>query len=194
MEYTGEFISRLRSRDPDAIALLYRDTGQMIYNYILYRVNGKTAIAEDIQSEVYCDIINHVSSLTNSHNLKAWIFRIARSKIANYFRANQKERKWQIKSPPEDLSIDSGMQSPEINLLIKEHKLLIHSAFLRLDETQRDILKLKYLEDLSVREIAIKYEKTEKAVESVLYRARKEFARELGILSGEPVYGERGDE
>jgi RNA polymerase sigma-70 factor (ECF subfamily) len=163
----------------------------MIYNYILYRVSGVATAAEDIQSEVYCDVIAHVPSLTLTHNVKAWIFRIARSKIANHFRTLQKEHKWQIKSTPEDLNLDSGPDTPEFSLLLKEHKLLIHSAFLRLDEIQREVLRLKYLENNSVKEIAEKSGKSEKSIESVLYRARKEFTRELRLLSREPVYWER---
>jgi RNA polymerase sigma-70 factor, ECF subfamily len=191
MEYTGEFIRKLIQRNPDAFAKLYKETVQMIYNYILYRVSGNISAAEEIQSEVYCDAINHVASLSLTHNVKAWIYRIARSKIANHFRALQRERKWQVNNTPEDLNLDSGPDTPEFKLLIKEHKLLIHSAFSHLDETQREVLKLKYIEDHSVKEIAEKTGKTLKSVESLLYRARNEFAREIRILSREPVYEKR---
>ena len=44
-----------------------------------------------------------------------------------------------------------------------------------LDETKRQCLEWKYLERLSVREMAARLDVTEKAVESLLYRARLEF-------------------
>ena len=44
-----------------------------------------------------------------------------------------------------------------------------------LDETKRQCIELKYVEELSVREMAARLDLTEKAVESILYRARLEF-------------------
>ena len=44
-----------------------------------------------------------------------------------------------------------------------------------LDETKRQCLEWKYIERLSVREMAARLDLTEKAVESILYRARLEF-------------------
>jgi RNA polymerase sigma-70 factor (ECF subfamily) len=44
-----------------------------------------------------------------------------------------------------------------------------------LDETRRQCLEWKYLDKLSVREMATRLDLTEKAVESILYRARLEF-------------------
>jgi len=44
-----------------------------------------------------------------------------------------------------------------------------------LDETKRQCLEWKYIEKLPVREMAARLDLTEKAVESILYRARLEF-------------------
>ena len=46
-----------------------------------------------------------------------------------------------------------------------------------LSDRQRRVLEWKYLESLGVREMAERLGETEKAVESLLYRARREFRR-----------------
>ena len=53
----------------------------------------------------------------------------------------------------------------------------MHQALDSLSERQRIVLEWKYLESLPVREMAERLGETEKAVEAVLYRARREFRR-----------------
>jgi RNA polymerase sigma factor (sigma-70 family) len=67
--------------------------------------------------------------------------------------------------------------SPSAPLEVVETKNRVHRALDALPERQRIVLEWKYLDGLSVREMAERLGETEKAIESVLYRARREFRR-----------------
>ena len=193
VDFNQNFIKRLKQREAEAFTELYRETGTMIYKYILYRVNRDTAIAEDIHSEVYCDAIDHVSSLTFTHNLKAWLFRIARSKIANHFRQLCRENKYRSFTPLENLELSSEPDSPEFQLLVKEHKLLINVVLMKMDDHYRELLQKKYLAGQSTEELATAHGKSLKSIESLLYRAKKLFINELSRLSREHIYAKRAE-
>ncbi len=80
MEINGAFIKQLRQRDNNAFKTLYMETKTMLYNYILYKVNGSVSVAEDILSEVFVNAIDYAGSLTVTHNVTAWLYRIAKAK------------------------------------------------------------------------------------------------------------------
>jgi RNA polymerase sigma factor (sigma-70 family) len=188
MDSERDFIARLKRREQDAFEQLYRETGDMIHHYIRYRVNGDTGIADDIHSEVFCDAIDYASSLTFEHNVTAWLFRIARSKIANYFRSIAKKQKWEAMKPLDNMKLKAKTQSPEFALLFKEHKLLVHSAFSRLGKEYQLVIRKKYLDNWSLKEIAAFTGKSKKAVESLLFRAREQFQKLLCKLAKERIY------
>jgi RNA polymerase sigma factor (sigma-70 family) len=60
---------------------------------------------------------------------------------------------------------------------VAETREAVLSVLAQLPERQRTVLEWKYFDSLGVREIAQRLGDTEKAVEAVLYRARREFRR-----------------
>jgi RNA polymerase sigma factor (sigma-70 family) len=75
-------------------------------------------------------------------------------------------------------AIESEKQSnhrPSARLEKVEQSSDVLAVLEDLDETKRQCLEWKYVEKLPVREMAAKLDLTEKAVESILYRARLEF-------------------
>jgi RNA polymerase sigma factor (sigma-70 family) len=74
--------------------------------------------------------------------------------------------------------------SPEEELIQEEEKQAEKEALERLDREDREILMMKYWEDLSYEEIAEELGITVKAVKSRLYRARERFLKEFGEITG----------
>ncbi len=192
MKFDSGFINRLRQKDTDAFRDLYFECSDGLYKYILFKVFGQVEAAEDILSEVFCDAINYSAALTAAHNIYSWLFRIARSKIADYFRKKRIISKTiRAKTILSAEIIDGHIldhASPEKILLKKENLLFISAVFERLPQNYRTILNKKYLENMSVEKIAENLDKSCKSVESVLFRARKKFMKEMKILSGELLY------
>jgi RNA polymerase sigma factor (sigma-70 family) len=193
MEMTGAFIKQLRQRDTDAFKTLYTETKTMLYNYILYKVNGSRDTAEDILSEVFVNAIDYAASLTVTHNVTAWLYRIARTKIVDYIRRLGKEKK--IVSACTLYSITKKQtETPEEYLLKSEYRQLLQAAFCTISADYQDVLKKKYIEEDSVKQIAEQLQKSEKSVESLLYRGRRELIKSINKLAKEQCYSIQGDE
>jgi RNA polymerase sigma factor (sigma-70 family) len=68
---------------------------------------------------------------------------------------------------------------------------MVRAALDKLEDRERAVLQAKYLEELSASEIARQMDTTEKAVHSLLYRARGSLRRELQKLASLNPKGEK---
>lgn len=75
-------------------------------------------------------------------------------------------------------AIDSEPLPDEV-LEKKETALIVRRAMDELENKERDVLRGKYIDDLSARAIARKMQMTERAVHSLLYRARNSLRKKL---------------
>jgi RNA polymerase sigma factor (sigma-70 family) len=188
MEFSSDFIKKLKQRDQEAFERLYMVTRGILFNYILFRVNANYAVAEDVLSEVFCDAIDYAGSLSSGHNVKAWLFRIAKSKIADYFRQLVKDKNVVITHAASDSRAAKLIEdSVEDEYLIKEYRLLIRAAFSLMPEIYQEIMNKKYCDEKSVAEIAKLCHRSEKSVESYLFRGRKMLLKALKKLAGETI-------
>ncbi|MCH6259303.1 sigma-70 family RNA polymerase sigma factor [Puniceicoccaceae bacterium K14] len=105
----------------------------------------------------------------------SWLTRLARSAYIDCYRKDSvfsrlKRRFSQMASEEID-----QVRSPDG----EDQSMQIEEAMMLLDKTDQTLLKLKYFSGLSVRQIAEKFERTEKAVESGLSRARSKLRKQL---------------
>jgi RNA polymerase sigma-70 factor, ECF subfamily len=183
----AELIVKLREGDPAAFRVLYRETRSMLYQYALYKLNGNQEAAEDAVADAYVDAIDHAKGLSLNHNLNAWLYRIAHAKIVDYVRKQTRRGQWVRRAGPL-VEAGRGNEGPEEIVFKEEDKRLIRAAYFSLDSPTRELLRRKYHERASVREIALQEGKTEKAIESLLYRAKKELGEVLAKIGEEKIH------
>ena len=87
-------------------------------------------------------------------------------------------------------TIDSEPLPDEV-LERKETAVIVQSALSRLENKEQDVLRAKYIENLSACDIARRSGITEKAVHSLLYRARDSLRVELKRLAPLNVEGQK---
>jgi RNA polymerase sigma factor (sigma-70 family) len=140
---------------------------------------GRRAVAEEIVQEVFLQLHVHWGDVDSP---RAWLFRSVRNRAYNYIRDNQREI----------LKIDDGNvqspnaedETPEATLLRMEAIGALRQIVEELDETDRQLVKLKYFEGLKYRDISAQ---TGLSISNVGYRLHhilKELAgklRPLGI-------------
>jgi RNA polymerase sigma-70 factor, ECF subfamily len=180
-------IQNLRDGDPAAFRVLYQGTWKMLYQYALYKLNGNTEAAEDVVADAYVDALEHAANLTFNHNVNAWLYRIVHAKVVDYVRRQARRGEWIRRTGP---LVEAGRESdgPEDATMKEEDKRFIRAAFYLLDDRSRDLLWQKYFEGKCVKDIALGSGKTEKAIESLIYRAKKDFSDILTRLGGERIY------
>lgn len=141
------------------------------------------SLAEELVQKTVFDAIRGFGSYDSAKgSAEEWIFGIARNNIRLEIR-----RRASRGSVDGDIScyldsIDTEPLPDEI-LEQKETAELVKAAMGRLESKEQAVLRGKYLEGLSAREIAREIGVTEKAVHSLLYRARNSLRHELKRLA-----------
>jgi RNA polymerase sigma-70 factor (ECF subfamily) len=110
-----------------------------------------------------------------------WLCAVCRNEIAGHFRRSRRGEV-PLDETDEDNSVAVG--DPETEYLARESDELVHIVLDTLPPRHARILEWKYVDGLSVREIAQRIDLGEKAAESLLTRARAAFRAIFEQLRG----------
>lgn len=105
---------------------------------------------------------------------------IADNVLRNHARRWARRRRSEVQLNAQ--AVPAGPVAPALSSALTEH---VAVALAGLPDTYRDVLRAKYAEGHSVAEIAAACDKTPKAVESLLTRARAAFRKAFGELHQE---------
>ena len=140
---------------------------------------GRRAVAEEIVQEVFLQLHMQWDDVDSP---RAWLFRSVRNRAFNHIRDNKREilnsDNREVQSP------NAEDETPEATLLHMEATAALRQIVEELNETDRQLVKLKYFEDLKYRDISAQ---TGLSISNVGYRLHhilKELAgklRSLGI-------------
>ncbi len=174
-------IERARS-DPEAFGDLYERYVTRIYSYVYHRT-GNSADAEDLTERVFLQALTHLPSYQyRGLPFSVWLFRIAHNLVANWYRDRGRAR---------TVSLDGVAAAAEENdgLERVENAALVRKAVARLSQDRRQLLLLKFGQELSHAEIGQIMGRTEGAVKALLHRTLKALKEELKDMDadGEPT-------
>lgn len=176
MKWTNTDFNKLKQRDPDILKKLYEKYSASIYNYLYMRTNKNEDAAGDILCDTFYSALKTIDKIKNIKNIKSWLYRIESRRLYDYCIKNNKDEKYKEKlhfetSTTEDIHNDIHQNDVAIlvNMLLDELKPDIYSR----------VLKLKYIEEKTQKEIAVILNKSEASVDSLLVRARRKIKREL---------------
>lgn len=171
-------VQGLREQKPAAVQHLTECYLPSVWRFVYARVGRDPHLAEDIVSETVLALIRAASAPdADIENPGGWLRSVASNKVNDHFRAAARVQHLidQVKQTTETADYDepSGNQEQE------ERRAEIRSVMDGLPDQHRQILEWKYIDKLSVRSIAERMDATEKAVESILFRARREFRQRV---------------
>lgn len=154
-----ELIRRVREGDSGAVAELYERYAPVVWRYVFARVRRDSHAGQDVLSETFLAAIRALKSGATAENVAGWLTGIARHKTADWYR----QRKNSAPAAAEPVTEDPSAAEVVADVLDG------------LPDDERVILEWKYLDLCTVREIAERLGRTDKAVEALLYRARNAF-------------------
>lgn len=167
-------LEKIKHGDKEAIRTFYKEYAPKIAFYLSKRVPKEEA--KEILNDVFFDAIDQIPFLRNTDNIQAWIYRIAHNKSVDYYR--KKKIKSILLSEVPFLQIAAKeIQQPEFQFEKKKLREKIERTMEKLSEKYRMILRLHYEDGIKVKELAVIYNVSPKAAESLLYRARVEFMK-----------------
>lgn len=154
---------RAARRDPAAFGELYLLYVEPVYRY-LYSKLGSVPEAEDLTAQTFMAAFENFHHFRQDDRFAPWLFTIARNKAMDYFRrANpvaELDPDGDIPAPGDVLA--QVIQSEQARALARQIRLL--------DEDEQELLRLRYLADMTYAEIARVLKRGEQAVKKKIYR------------------------
>ena len=159
--------------DSSAFGKLYDHYQPMIYRFVLVKV-GRREEAEDITHQVFLQAWQNIRTYHHrGHPFGSWLYRIARNQVIDHYRARKDD-------VPLEAADHAGIatESGEAGVSLKIEMEKVMAAIRRLKPEHQDVIILRFVEDLSIRETADAIHKTEGAVKLIQHRAMEELRKE----------------
>ncbi|MFC1629773.1 RNA polymerase sigma factor [Patescibacteria group bacterium] len=158
-----------------------------IYRFIFVKT-GSQEIAEDLCSETFLRgwkafEKSHKPSFNNKkiENLPAFLYQIARNLVADHYREKSKTQIISTESTSWQGQIIDSKTNLEEEAMLKSDIENIRLALINLKEDYQTVIIYRYLNDISMPEIAKNMDKSEQAVRVTLHRALKALKKELNL-------------
>lgn len=165
---------KLKSGDSEAFGFFYDKYLKSVYRFVYIKI-GEKQLAEDLTQDVFLKTWQHLVDKKNVRSFRAFIFRIARNTVADHYRSNKQELP--LDYMPDLVEIEevviSANKNMDADLLLKQIK--------KLKPEYQEVLLLRYVEDMSIDDIAQIIDKDKNNVRVILHRALnklKEFTKE----------------
>ena len=137
-------IKKAQSGDRGALAMLYDDITPKLFGYLVNTLKDKT-MAEDILQTTWLKAISALPQYqSRGIKIQAWLFAIARNECRQYWRKSQKETNLDI--------IDHDVEDKQRDQTQKI--LLVEQVLNKLAQDDRELLRLRYIADLPLNNIA----------------------------------------
>jgi len=161
----------------DSFSILVNKYELTILKFIYNIVNDKEA-AEDIAQEVFITVYNKLYTYKSDYKFSNWIFQISRNKAIDYMRKYKRVYEANV----EDVALISKDLSPDEVIEYRETKVLVENFVRNLNEIDRHIITLKYLDDyITFVDVAEILGMSESSVKRRYYKVREKFKEYAAI-------------
>ena len=155
-------------QDPSRFAELYELHFARVYAYVARRV-GERSAAEELTSHVFQQALANLGKFKwRGAPFAAWLFRIAANSIAD--RAQRLSRETVRESYQSDSAVasrpDAGTELEQVETVAQIYKLVDELPW-----DQRHVIRLRFAEEKSIREIAQQLSRSEGAIKQLQFRA-----------------------
>jgi RNA polymerase sigma-70 factor (ECF subfamily) len=184
-------VRRLLRGDEAAFRATFDDYFPKLYRFALVRLNGNEDEARDVVQETFCKAFERLDGYRAEASLYGWMCQICRNTLIDRGRRLRRQPA-QVPLIEDDPTIQSILDTlaapasdePEAVLRRLDVVRLIQATLDCLPERYGDVLEWKYVDGLSVNEIAARLTVTPKAAESSLTRARSAFREAVQAING----------
>lgn len=156
------------TKDPESFALLYDAYVGPIYRFIYVKVSNKEE-AEDIASDTFLKAWQYlIGEQADVANFRAFIYQIARNRVVDAYRERARKNEQGLNEAD---AVTAAPNFHKIDATLEGEWL--YGKMKQLKQEYQEVLLLRYVEELSLREIATILGKGSTAVRVTLHRAVK---------------------
>lgn len=170
------FLKLRATRDPEVFGELYDIYVDQIYRFIYFKV-GRKEEAEDLTGDVFLKTWQYINEMGSEviDNLRAFLYQTARNTVIDFYRS--RDQKEFVALPQEN-----DEEKPRMEIIDEKQDLVekielasdleeVKKALQKIREEYREIIVLRFVEEMSVKETAEILGKSEGAVRVLLHRA-----------------------
>jgi RNA polymerase sigma-70 factor (ECF subfamily) len=156
--------------DPAAFRPWYDDAVVRVYRYLHGRCGGDADLAEDLTQQTFVQAVRHWRSYDGRADSVTWLCSIARNRLVDHFREVDRQRRRRLRLMVREIAVaDDSAQSAV------DEREAVMAALRDLPVLQRAALVLRFVDGLTVREVAAELGRSEDATESLIRRAKDTF-------------------
>lgn len=163
----ANIVELAQSGDLEAVGNLYDRYWLRIFNYVRAKVYDNH-LAEDLTGEVFLRMVEHLPKYRTMEGVpfSAWLFRIAHNLIITHHR---KEIAFQ-QVPMDYMNNQTHQDGPALMVESNLERTRLLQGLAKLDETQREVIILRFLVGMSLKEAAESLNKTVGAIKTLQRR------------------------
>lgn len=160
-----ELITRVKA-NKEVFLEIYDSHFRRIYNYVFYRMYNQID-TEDVTAQVFLSALENIDRYEHRNiPIIVWLYKIASNAVMDFYRKKGQTVEW--KETTSDLKDNES--SPEIVYIKKSEKEQLRQHLQQLPAMQQQAVVLRYLHNLSYKEISEIMDKTEGAIKQLLHR------------------------
>lgn len=182
-------VRRVLRGDAAAFRALFDSFFPRLYRFALARLAGDHDAATEVVQRTFCKAIERLDSYRGEAALYTWFCQVCRNTIVDYQRAARRESRTVVllEDQPNVRAILEACAAPaaqpELASWQQDVRRLVQATVDTLPDRYSDVLEWKYVDGLSVDEIAAQLNIGVKAAESLLTRARAAFRDAIGAVA-----------
>lgn len=193
-----DLIRRMLAGDERAFTEFFDGFFPGLFRFAVARMGRDEDAAEEVVQATLAAAIVKLGTFRGEAALFTWLCTFCRHEISAFYRRTGRDQAV-VTLAEDDPEVAAALESlsavsdtgPEAALRRDETARLVHVLLDRLPPRYATVLEWKYIDGLSVDEIAGRFELTSKAAESMLTRAREAFREGFATLARSPAGGER---
>lgn len=149
MQTDEMLIKRIISGDEEALNLLVKKYYNLVYGFV-YRKIGNYHMSYDITQEIFIKMIKSIKKYKHKNNFVNWLLKIAVNHCNDFYRGNKNKDH----VPLDDFYSLESTSNPHKEWLDKVDSEVIRRLVLTLPDYQKDVIILRFYNQLKFREIA----------------------------------------
>jgi RNA polymerase sigma-70 factor (ECF subfamily) len=159
--------------EASSFGLLYDYYQPKIYRFVLIKV-GQREEAEDLTHQVFLNAWQNIRSYKHrGFPFSSWLYQIARNEVIDFYRTDKKETRldyldenYFVSPASAEFKFDHGLEFERVKLALKQMK-----------PDYQDVIIMRFIEEVSIKEVALAIGKSEGAVKLMQHRALKELKK-----------------
>ncbi|MDP2736813.1 MAG: RNA polymerase sigma factor [bacterium] len=164
---------KIKKNDKQAFVKAYDLYIDQLYRFIYFKV-GSREEAEDLCSAVFLKTWSYIleNTLKDHKTLKALLYKIARNSIIDHYRKNKDRENIRLDGN-NGIEIIDEKQSAARTMELKTDLLVLETKLPELKDEYREVIILRFVNELSIKEVAEILDKSKGNTRVLIFRALK---------------------